>query len=284
MISILAYHQIVPDDFDVNAAPVGDRPYCLPASAFEEQMNFLARQQYVVLSLESLVESLSAHHSPLPDSSGLSTSRSTTHHLQNRIVVITFDDGHVSNYTHAFPMLRERGWTATFFVVTNRVGQSEWLNWSQMGEIQQSGMTIGSHTVSHPFLPQLSPQQIRWELEQSKKTLEDGLNTSITTFAIPYGYEPAGLARMAADCGYRAVCNSRLGLVGERANVLNLPRLTIRRGCSLETFSRLVQGNAVTLCKLKAFEMMKNLGKRGLGLHRWLAVREFLLKKRGCRL
>jgi peptidoglycan/xylan/chitin deacetylase (PgdA/CDA1 family) len=273
MISILAYHQIVDDDFDVNGVPVGDRPYCLLASAFAEQMNYLAQQQYVVLSLESLAESLCAHHSPL-----------TTHYSQNRAVVITFDDGHVSNYTRALPVLRARGWTATFFVVTNRIGQGDCLDWSQMREMQRSGMTIGSHTVSHPFLSQLKPQEVRWELEQSKKTLEDGLSQPITTFAIPYGYEPAGLAQMAADCGYRAVCNSRLGLVNERANALSLPRVTIRRGCSLETFARLAQGSPMTLFKLKAFEMMKNIGKRGLGLRRWLAVREFLLKKRGYRL
>ena len=263
MIPILAYHQIVDDDFDVNAAPVGDRPYCLPTSAFAEQMNYLS-QQYAITSLETIADVLS--HGVQPPS---------------RSVVITFDDGHVSNYTRAFPMLRERGWTATFFVVTNRVGQNEWLNWSQMREMQQCGMTIGSHTVSHPFLSQLSPQEIRWELEQSKKALENELSKPITTFAIPYGYEPAGLAQMAADCGYRVVCNSRLGLINGRANPLSLPRVTIRRGCSLETFSRLVQGNAVTLFKLKAFEMMKNVGKRGLGLRRWLAVRKFLLKMRG---
>lgn len=258
-VPILAYHQIVDDDFDVNAVPVGDRPYYLPASAFEEQMHFLAQQRYMVSSLEALAASLAACQ--LPD----------------RSVVITFDDGHISNYTRAFPLLRARGWAATFFVVTNRVGQNGWLNWSQMREMQQGDMTIGSHTVSHPFLSQLSPQEIRWELEQSKKALEDGLSTSVTTFAVPYGYEPAGLARMAADCGYRAVCNSRLGLVNGRANPLSLPRITIRRGCSLETFSRLVEGHAVTLGKLKALEMMKNIGKRGLGLRRWLAVREFLL-------
>ncbi len=261
MIPILAYHQIVDDDFDVNAAPVGDRPYCLPASTFAAQMDFLAQQQYVVMSLESLAESPTARCS------------------QNRAVVITFDDGHVSNYTRAFPLLRERGWTATFFVVTNRIGQGDWLNWSQMREMSLGGMTIGSHTVTHPFLSQLSPQEIRWELEQSKKALENGLSKPILTFAIPYGYEPAGLAQMAADCGYRIVCNSRLGLVNGRANPLSLPRVTIRRGCSLETFSRLVQGDAVTLFKLKAFEIMKNVGKRGLGLPRWLAVREFLLKR-----
>ncbi|MCS6861158.1 MAG: polysaccharide deacetylase family protein [Abditibacteriales bacterium] len=259
MIPILAYHQIVDDDFDVTTAPVGDRPYCLPMSAFEAQMNFLAQQDYSVLPLESLAASLAAHRLP------------------KRSVVITFDDGHISNYTRAFPLLRARGWTATFFVVTNRVGQSEWLNWLQMREMQRSGMTIGSHTVSHPFLSQLSLQEIRWELEQSKKALEEGLRTPITTFAVPYGYEPAELAQVAAACGYRAVCNSRLGLVKARTNPLRLPRVTIRRGCSLATFSQLVQGNAVTLCKLKAFEMMKSVGKRGLGLRRWLAVREFLL-------
>jgi len=263
MMPILAYHQIVDDDFDVNGVPVGDRPYCLPLSAFEEQMNYLARQQYEVISLESLVDMLGARRP------------------SNRSVVLTFDDGHISNYTRALPVLRARGWTATFFVVTNRIGQGDWLDWSQMREMQQSGMTIGSHTVSHPFLSQLKPQEVRWELEQSKKMLEDGLSQPITTFAIPYGDAPAGLAQMAADCGYRAVCNSRLGLAGTETPPYSLPRVTIRRGCSLETFSRLVQGNAITLFKLKAFEMMKHAGKRGLGLHRWLAVREFLLKVRG---
>jgi peptidoglycan/xylan/chitin deacetylase (PgdA/CDA1 family) len=264
MIPILAYHQIVDDDFDVNTAPVGDRPYCLEESAFREQMDYLTQQRYTVLSLNQLMDNLH-HKTESPE----------------QTVVITFDDGHISNYTRALPILLERAMTATFFIVTSRVGESDWLNGSQMRELQQRGMTIGSHTVSHPFLSQLGVQEVRWELEQSKKTLENELGTPIAAFAVPYGYEPAGLEQIAKECGYRAVCNSRLGLVNTRANILRLPRVTIRRGCSLETFARLVQGNSVTLFKLKALETIKNAGKRGLGLHRWLAVREFLLKARG---
>lgn len=61
------------------------------------------------------------------------------------------------------------------------------MNWSQLSEMQQAGMTIGSHTCSHNILSHLSEEQQRYELAQSKALLEQKLGQCIKTIAYPVG-------------------------------------------------------------------------------------------------
>ncbi len=100
-----------------------------------------------------------------------------------RYVVLTFDDGYLDFYTEAFPILQQYGFHATVFLPTifidgKRPGLrgKEHLNWDQVRELRTVGITIGSHTCSHPQLYDLPLDKIEQELHRSKESIEFHLN------------------------------------------------------------------------------------------------------------
>lgn len=72
-----------------------------------------------------------------------------------------------------------------------------------------SGMDIGAHTVTHPFLPGLSPERVREELARNKRFLEEKTNRPITLLAYPYGGYDATTIQEAKAAGFKGACTTR---------------------------------------------------------------------------
>lgn len=113
---------------------------------------------------------------------------------------ITFDDGYRDNHDVAAPILRELGLTATFFVTTGFIQsdvvpfwdrdlptQPGWMTWDQVRGLAANGFDIGGHTVTHLDMGTCPSEQIRAELRESKRELEQRLGRAITLFAYPFG-------------------------------------------------------------------------------------------------
>jgi len=138
--------------------------------------------------------------------------------LPEKPVMITFDDGYMNNHDLAYPLLREFGMKGCVFLVYETMekhnawhdpSSEPWLKmltWPQIREMQDSGVIeFGSHTMRHRNLAQLPLDEVRWELVESKKRLEDKLGREMVAFAYPYGagaYKPAVRAA-ALEAGYR---------------------------------------------------------------------------------
>ncbi|AFM28093.1 polysaccharide deacetylase family protein [Desulfomonile tiedjei] len=105
----------------------------------------------------------------------------------NGRVTFTFDDGYLNNYINAFPIMEEYGVEGVSLVVTGDIGQNaEAMTWSQLQEMQAAGWEIGSHSMTHPMLTELTDSQLVYELSESKNLLvQHGLTG--TSFAYPYG-------------------------------------------------------------------------------------------------
>jgi Polysaccharide deacetylase len=110
----------------------------------------------------------------------------------SKYVIINFDDSHQSDYTYAKPILDKYGFKATFFEVCNWIeagyhDKDISVTWQQIAALQQDGMDIEAHTMTHPNLNHLSSQSdLDYEIGQSKQCLEDhGFNPTI--FAYPNG-------------------------------------------------------------------------------------------------
>jgi len=127
-------------------------------------------------------------------------------------VAFTFDDGHHTHYEEAFPALLARGLTATFFVTSSWVGTPGYVTWDQLREMADAGMSIQSHTETHPFLSELSAAEAEQELMVSKAAIEESLGHACTTIALPGGDHPRGWkAAEYARLGFRHVATSQWG-------------------------------------------------------------------------
>ena len=150
-------------------------------------------------------------------------------------VGLTFDDGHETHYTQVFSLLQERQLTATFFVTSAWVGTPGYVSWHQLREMADAGMSIQSHTASHPFLSELGRADAARELAASKAIIEQEIGRPCTTLALPGGDAPRGWSPADyAALGYRCVATSRWGpnrVEREpRDGVRYIRRYTVRRG------------------------------------------------------
>lgn len=100
------------------------------------------------------------------------------------LVSLTFDDGIRVQYTNYFPILKEYGIKATFYVVTQWIGQPGRFNWNDLEELYDYGNEIGSHTHTHPHLTKLSKNNLDFELGRSLAALR---RFRCTTLAYPFG-------------------------------------------------------------------------------------------------
>ncbi len=181
---ILTYHRIHP-------TPASDTPTLSPA-IFEQQMKILATRWKPIPLLE-LVAWLEGK-SPYPAKG----------------VVVTFDDGTEDTYTHAFPILSRHRIPATVFLIADHVGKPSSLNPDQLRVMGQAGVTFGSHTSTHAYLPELSIDQIRDELQTSKRLLEDR-GFSIEFLSYPAGGFTQEIIQAVREAGYRAACTTNRG-------------------------------------------------------------------------
>lgn len=118
--------------------------------------------------------------------------------LDTALVSLTIDDGHKDTVLNAYPILKSFNITATSYVITSAVGQPDFMNLSEIQELQRAGWEIGSHSCSHPHMTMISSDHASHELNDSKNWLvARGIN--VTSFAFPYGAENSNLTRLASN-------------------------------------------------------------------------------------
>jgi peptidoglycan/xylan/chitin deacetylase (PgdA/CDA1 family) len=125
------------------------------------------------------------------------------------LLAITFDDGHATDYTVAFPLLHEYGFRADFFINTATVGSPGYLTWEQIDEMHRAGMSFQSHSHHHIDLSHAPLATLRRQLGHSKQLIEDRLGHPVEFLSAPYGLVNHQVMEAALEAGYRAVCNSR---------------------------------------------------------------------------
>ena len=170
-------------------------------------------------------------------------------------VVLTFDDGYRDFYTEGMDILKQCGFTATIFLVTDRIRGSaarmegaDYLTWSEVRELHREGIQFGSHTVTHPDLRSLAPDQIEYELGFSKETIEQEIGTVVQEFSYPHAFpeEDASFVRFLEDVlenqGFENGACSSIGRAHRKCHKLFLPRIPINRWDDPELFRAKVEG------------------------------------------
>lgn len=201
-VPIFAYHEISSDE----------EPYGISPEELEAQLSYLKEHGYQAISLQEYF-----------------TARQAGQALPEKAFIMTFDDGYRNNLTEALPIIQKYGYTFTIFMISSKIGQDNFLNLAELKQLQSQGVEIGSHTVHHLALADLSPEDKLKELKDSKLVLEEKLGQKVEFLAYPYGSHSSSIAQFMAEAGYQCGLTGKPGLNDEKTPPYLLKRINVPR-------------------------------------------------------
>jgi len=229
-LAILLYHHILPDAYNTSYEGNG---LVLSAETFAAQMEYLYKNQFHVITSGELRDFL-YNKKPLPAKS----------------VMITFDDGYMSNYMFAYPILKQYGFKAVIFAITGGIqtkgmdfhpDQLDMLSWMQVAA-SSDVFEYGSHTNALHTAVNGKTGLVSVSLDQAKADLlysQKRLNNK-RLFAYPMGQYTSQIVDMLRDSGVDLAFTTNKGYVAQNSNPLLLNRDTIFSGIDLNTFASVV--------------------------------------------
>ena len=212
-VPIYMYHWIKDD--------TGDYPWpenMVKIGAIKEQVEYLVNNDYDLIWITDL-EKIYNYEKP---------------------VALTFDDGWHDVYLHMFPLAKEYKIKFSMYVIKDMVGKPGYCTEEQLKEMQDSGLVdIQSHTVTHPYLAQLSYDRQKSELFDSKEYLKDVYNIDSTVICYPSGSRNESTVEISKEAGYTYGLDMDGGVyyTNVHTNPYKIPRIYAMRSMSLNTFA-----------------------------------------------
>jgi peptidoglycan/xylan/chitin deacetylase (PgdA/CDA1 family) len=221
---VLMYHRVAPGKADTM------RRYRVSPEDFEEQLQYLRDAGFYSVGWAEW-QAAAAARTPLP----------------GRAIALTFDDGYQDVFDFAAPLLERYGFTATVFLVADRIGGSNvWdqafaetiplMGWAEIRELHARGLQFGSHTATHRALTGLSIAEVVDEGARSRAMIEDALRSPVRAIAYPYGDFDDPVAHVMGACGYLYGLSCRHGRARFGDSLLALPRIEIEGTDRLRDF------------------------------------------------
>lgn len=215
---VFLYHKI-----DCPTPDIRVRGGFTPPSRFAKQMAYLKRRDFVFYTASELIGYFLEHGRFPPKG-----------------IAITFDDGWRDNYTHAFPILQRFGIKATIFIIPSCIDQISskavaegedaraHLTRSEIREMSQYGIEFGSHSMNHKLFHQLSPSEVKFDVEESKKKIEELLEKTCQVFAYPAGFFTVEAQQAIRDAGYISAFTTTYGAT-QHLDLFAINRIEILR-------------------------------------------------------
>lgn len=213
-VTILMYHYI--RDYNRPDDPIGTNLSVSP-STFDQQMQWLKDHDYQTFSLS--------------DFDKISRLDPGT-----KAVILTFDDGYKDAYEHAYPILKKYGFIGVFYIIAGSVGDGAYLTWDQIKELHQNGMIIGSHTISHPDLRNISDTELTSQLSGSRNLIKDHTGITTTDFCYPAGKYNEQVIQKLQELGYQTATTVDPGLASQDSSLYELPRYRITNDVNFDYF------------------------------------------------
>lgn len=253
----LMYHDVVPAD-------------CFSQSGF----NTIGADHYK-LTLELFEAHLNAIAVAIKDKPAL-----VTGDRWQDVFFFTMDDGGSSSL-HVADQLERRGWRGHFFITTDYIGTSGFLNMAELRDLAARGHCVGSHTCSHPMpMWDCTPEQMFAEWDASRQKLEGMIGQAVLCGSVPGGAYSLPIAAAAAKAGYKALFNS------EPTSTLHcvdgcrvLGRFGIFRTTPAAEAAKLAIGDLLACSKQQALWNTKKVLKK-VAAKPYAAARGFLMNRR----
>ncbi len=208
-IPILMYHYIYPKE------QVGTSTLNVSVDKFRRQMWFLKTFGFRTISLDEFY--------------AIKTGKQKA---RGREIVVTFDDGHFSYLKYALPIMERYHIQSVNFLIWNHLVQKIWPDDMTLKDAEQLShhplVTFGSHSLSHPNLSEISREQAKTEIVQSKENLEKALGKKVYYFCYPSGAFDQEVLQMVKAANYRlAFTTARKHLNGYPETLYSIARIKV---------------------------------------------------------
>ena len=212
-IPVLMYHSISNDNNKISVS----------VSNFKRQMRFMHSLGYVGCSLNKINENTS-----------------------KKKFIITFDDGYENIFTKAMPILKKLDFSATCFIVNKKIGYfNDWdknqknfkkkkiMNTKQIKIWIKNGFEVGSHTMDHYILKDLSNIQKKKQILKPKQFFKNKFGIILESFSYPFGSYNKDCLKILKKNYKFAVTTKRSRYIKGKFNLLEIPRVPINSNTSI---------------------------------------------------
>ena len=152
--------------------------------------------------------------------------------LQNnklqRKILLTIDDGFLSFYKNAWPILKKKKIPFILFVSTREVGVHNYMTWDQIKEISKEDFVeIGNHSHTHEYLADDSNELIKNDIAKSISIFKKNLGKNSDFFSYPFGEYSNDFKKIIKDFGFKYAFGQHSGVMDETKDFFELPRYPI---------------------------------------------------------
>ena len=206
IVPILVYHAIRPYTRSDTAAV---RRYIATPATLERELSWLKANSFTSITFDDL-----ARHLGPGDA------------LPPKPVIISFDDNWEGQFTYGLPLLKKYGFTATFYIWVVVVGRRHHMTWEEVKALDEAGMQIGCHTLTHPYLQRIaSDAALRREILGAKQVIEKHIGKPITSFAYPFGQYNERVVSFVREAGFTSARSTWPGVVHSSDGLFSLTSL-----------------------------------------------------------
>jgi peptidoglycan/xylan/chitin deacetylase (PgdA/CDA1 family) len=192
-------------------------------------------------------------------------------------VAITFDDGCETDLIAAASILRDAGFNATFYVTAGFVDKPGYLSIAQLRALSASGFEIGCHSMTHAYLNDLTPKDLRREIVDARHKLEDAIGKQVEHFSCPGGRYDERTVALAKQAGYRSLATSRAYANQPSTDPFRLGRVAIMRETNQPDFEKICTSES--LWKIRLGNSVRNSARKWLGNSLYDRVRAAVLRQ-----
>ncbi len=145
-----------------------------------------------------------------------------------RKILLTIDDGFISFYKNAWPILKEKQIPFILFVSTREVGAFNYMTWEQIRELSKENFVeIGNHSHTHEYLVDENNELIKKDIETSISIFKNNLGKNSIFFSYPFGEYSNNFKNIIKNFGFKYAFGQHSGVIDETKNLYELPRYPI---------------------------------------------------------